>query len=284
MKRINIASKGKVIESSEQYKIVILGAGNVSLHISRHLYLAGHQVSCVWSRSIERARQVAAASGSVAVIHPGEVPDDADFYLMAVSDSSIAEVASKFSGGRGIWMHTAGAVPMDQLSGYFNNYGVLYPLQTLSWQRQVSLDDTPFLVEGSSPGVSMKIHDLASSITEKVVDMDSAGRLVLHLAAVFANNFSNHMLSIATQIIEERGASFSLLEPLIRETLLKILETGPANAQTGPAVRGDVETMSKHLELLKAYPEWEKLYTFMSRDIIRFYKSTIDPERGDDQL
>ncbi len=97
MKRINIASKKKVIESSDQYKIVILGAGNVSLHISRHLYLAGHQVDCIWSRNYDSALRVAAASGSKAVKSPDEVPDDADFYLLVVSDSAIEEVASIFS-------------------------------------------------------------------------------------------------------------------------------------------------------------------------------------------
>ncbi len=284
MRRINIASKTKVIESSGPYKIVILGAGNVALHISRHLYLAGQQVSCIWSRSIDKARQVAAASGSVAVLDADEVPGDADFYLVAVTDQAIAEVASLFSGRKGIWVHTAGAVGMDQLSGNFENYGVLYPLQTLSWHRQVSMDDTPFLVEGSSRAVLMKIHALASSITESVVDMDSADRFTVHLAAVFANNFSNHMVTIATRIIEENGGSFSMLEPLIRETFLKMRETGPAGAQTGPAVRGDEQTIRKHLELLKGNPDWQKLYTFISRDIVRSCKSINDPKRGDDQL
>lgn len=284
MRRINIASKTKVIESSEQYKIVILGAGNVSFHVSRHLYLAGHQVSCVWSRSIENARQVAAASGSVAVSNPEEVPNDADFYLMAVSDRAIAEVASRFSGRKGIWMHTAGAVSMDQLAGDFENFGVLYPLQTLSSERQLSLDDAPFLVEGSSPEVGAKIHKLASSISERVLVMNSSDRLTMHLAAVFANNFSNHMVGIAEQLVEEKGGDISLLEPLIRETFLKIAESGPSSAQTGPAVRGDRETMNKHLLLLKGHPEWEKMYTFISRDIERSGKSTIDPKIGDDQL
>jgi len=269
LRRINIASKTKIIESSGPYKIVILGAGNVALHVSRHLYLAGHQVSCIWSRSIDSARRVAAASGSVAVSDAEEVPGDADFYLIAVADKAIAEVAFRFSGRKGIWVHTAGAVGMDQLAGIFENYGVLYPLQTLSRQRQVSLDDTPFLVEGSSRAVLMKIHSLASSITERVVDMNSADRLTVHLAAVFANNFSNHMVTIATRIMEKNGGSFSMLEPLIRETFMKMRETNPADAQTGPAVRGDEETIRKHLELLKGNPDWQKLYTFISRDIER---------------
>ncbi|MCP4312023.1 MAG: DUF2520 domain-containing protein [Bacteroidetes bacterium] len=283
MKRTNTASKGLVIKSTEPYKLVIIGAGNVAFHISRHLYLAGHQIACVWSRTLESALRVAAVSGSVAVSSPDEVPVDADFYLLAVSDSAIADVAARFRRGHGIWIHTAGAVPMDVLGGD-GEYGVFYPLQTLSTQRQVSMDDTPLMVEGSSQGVLEEIRALASSISGRVVDIDSAGRLRVHLAAVFANNFSNHMATIAFRLLAEYEDDFSLLEPILRETFLKMTDTGPAGAQTGPALRGDMETMKKHLELLKGHPEWEKLYTFVSRDIEHSRKSTIDPRRGDDQL
>jgi predicted short-subunit dehydrogenase-like oxidoreductase (DUF2520 family) len=267
LRRINIATKKKVIESSEQYKIVLLGAGNVSLHISRHLYLAGHQVDCVWSRSQKSALRVAAASGSRAVSSPDEVPDDADFYLLVVSDSAIEEVASIFSGRKGIWMHAAGAVPLDVLKAYFGEYGVLYPLQTFSTQREVVLDEVPFLVEGSSPAVLEKIRSLAFSLSKKVVEMNSAERLKVHLAAVFANNFSNHMVTIATRFLKENGADFSLLEPILKETFAKMLEAGPEEAQSGPALRGDKETMRKHLDLLGEFPEWEEIYTSVSRDI-----------------
>jgi predicted short-subunit dehydrogenase-like oxidoreductase (DUF2520 family) len=267
LRRINIASKKKVIESSEQYKIVILGAGNVSLHISRHLYLAGHQVDCIWSRNQNSALRVAAASGSKAVSSPDEVPDDADFYLLVVSDSAIEELASVFSGRKGIWMHAAGAVPLDVLKTYFGEYGVLYPLQTFSAHREVALDEVPFLVEGSSPAVMKKIHSLAFSLSEKVVEMNSAERLKVHLAAVFANNFSNHMVTIATRFLKENGGDFSLLEPILKETFRKMLEAGPEEAQTGPALRGDMETMRKHLDLLGKFPEWELIYNSVSRDI-----------------
>lgn len=284
MKRISIVSKSKVIESSEQYNIVILGAGNVSYHISRHLYLAGHRISCIWSRDIEKAKRVAATSGSVAISDPAELPADADFYILAVSDRAIEEVAELFSGGSGIWLHTAGAVPMDSLAGDFEAYGVLYPLQTLSLERELSLADTPFLVEGSSPELSQKVRLLTASISNRVVEMDSSGRLKMHLAAVFANNFSNHMIAVAKQIVEEKGDDFSLLEPLIRETFVKIAEAGPERSRTGPALRGDEETMKKHLLLLKEYPEWEKMYTFVSRDIERSVKATRDSKRTNDEL
>lgn len=198
---------------------------------------------------------------------PAEVPDDADFYLMAVSDGAIAELASKFSGSKGIWMHTAGAVPLEVLEAHFGECGVLYPLQTFSAQRELTMDEVPFLVEGSSPGVEEKILRLAVSISAKVVEMNSEERLRMHLVAVFANNFSNHMVSIATRLLEENGGDFSLLEPILKETFLKMYETGPEKAQTGPALRGDEETMKKHLNLLKGHADWASLYALISQDI-----------------
>jgi len=264
--------------------MVIIGAGNVATHISRHLHFSGHQISCIWSRSQEHADKLASGVGSVGTADPGKVPAGADFYVLAVPDGTIPEVTARFSGSEGIRMHTAGAVSMDILEKDFNQYGVLYPLQTLTAERSLSLKDTPFLIEGSAPQVTRAILSLASSISGTVIEMESDRRLVIHLAAVFANNFSNHMVTIAGQIMKDHESDLSLLAPILRETAEKIAEMGPADAQTGPALRNDQVTMQKHLELLKGYPEWEKLYTFISRDIERSRKSNIDPETGNDQF
>ena len=156
---------------------------------------------------------------------------------------------------------------MDMLGDHHSEYGVLYPLQTLSRDRPVSLQNTPFLVEGSDPFVLERIIDLAGSVSGKVRQMNSDNRLLVHLAAVFANNYSNHMVHIAQRILDEQQIEQELLVPILKETFDKIIEMGAGNAQTGPARRGDLETMKKHLELLKTHPEWEKLYTFISRDI-----------------
>ena len=172
----------------------------------------------------------------------------------------------------GIRLHTAGALSMDVFQGITDDYGVLYPLQSLSREREIRLGKTPFLIEGSSPGVLEKIGELANSISDKVEESNSQERLKVHLAAVFANNFSNHMVHVAMQILEESGLDPALLESLLEETFLKLRELHPGAAQTGPAIRGDNETMNKHIELLKDHPEWEKLYTFISREIERSRK------------
>jgi len=158
---------------------------------------------------------------------------------------------------------------MHLLSAPFRQYGVLYPLQTLSRSRLLEPSKVPCLVEGSSPEVTSLIHRLASTVYDRIEEVDSDKRLLIHIAAVFANNFSNHMVHIARILLEERELDPELLDPLLEETFEKIKSLGTVKGRTGPAVRGDEETMAKHIELLKGHPEWEKLYTFISRDIQR---------------
>ena len=247
----------------------MIGAGNVAAHISRHLHFAGHSITCVHSRTHESSARLAEEVGSVGTAVPEEVPPTADFFIICVPDRVILSVVRKFQDRKGIWLHTAGACSMEVFEDFQPQFGVLYPLQTMSKQRVVSLEDTPLLVEGSSPEIAEAIKMLASTISRNVYEMNSASRQVIHMAAVFANNFSNHMVHLAQQILEEEKIDAKLLDPLLKETYGKLGEMGAAAAQTGPALRDDQETMQKHLELLKKHPEWEKLYTFISRDIGR---------------
>jgi predicted short-subunit dehydrogenase-like oxidoreductase (DUF2520 family) len=258
-----------VIESSDSYNIVIIGAGNVATHISRHFFTQGHRVQCVYSREPESAEKLADELGTLGTSDPDLVPVEADFFFLCVPDSAVMDVVRRFRDRKGIWIHTAGALSMELFHGIVEDFGVLYPLQSLSKERKIRIGHIPFLVEGSSPLVLELIKNLACSISEKVVEADFRTRLLVHLAAVFANNFSNHMVYVAQQILEEAELDPSLLEPLLEETFQKLKELEAYAAQTGPAVRGDRESMNKHVELLKAHPEWEKLYTFISRDIER---------------
>ena len=238
-------------------------------HISRHFHGAGHRILCIYSRTGRTVQQLAAGLGVPGTSSPGEVPPEADFYILCVPDRSILEVAEQFRNTNGIWLHTSGAQPIHLLAASFRQYGVLYPLQTLSSGRLLDPSKVPCLVEGSSPEVSSLIHRLASSVYDRIVEADSDRRLLIHIAAVFANNFSNHMVHIARKLLEDRELDPALLDPLLEETFEKIKSLGTEQGRTGPAVRGDEDTMAKHIELLKDHPEWEKLYTFISRDIQR---------------
>jgi predicted short-subunit dehydrogenase-like oxidoreductase (DUF2520 family) len=252
--------------------MVIFGAGNVATHLSRHFFSRGCTIEAIYSRTPDRAEELAAGVGAAATSRLEEIPSLSDIYLVCLPDSGVAAISEKLPDRRGIWVHTAGALPITIFQPVHNDCGVLYPLQSLSRERQISLEDVPVLVEGSSPEVTRVLKDLASNISEKVYEADSASRLLFHLAAVFANNFSNHMVHIAGQILSREGEDSRLLVPLLRETFFKLEEMDPYAAQTGPAARGDVATVEKHLELLGKYPEWKKLYTFISRDIGRSRK------------
>ncbi|MEA3460450.1 MAG: DUF2520 domain-containing protein, partial [Bacteroidota bacterium] len=232
----------------------MIGAGNVSTHISRHFHSAGHRIACIYSRTREPAERLAAELDAVATSDPGEVPGKADFYIFCVPDQAVPDVAAKFRGRKGTWLHTAGALSMDVFQGITDDFGVLYPIQSLSRDRTIRMGHIPFLVEASSLAVLERIRDLAFSISEKVEAYDSLTRLKIHLAAVFANNFSNHMVQVAQQILEEAHIDPGLLGPLLEETFLKLKELDAKSAQTGPAVRGDRESMNKHRELLKDHP------------------------------
>ena len=245
----------------------MLGAGNVSTHISRHLHSKGHRISCIYSRTQELASLLADEFGGFATSDVNEVPNHADFYIVCVPDQSVVSVLGQFKDWNGIWLHTAGALPMDLFKGYMARYGVLYPLQTLNKNQEASLAITPILVEGSSKEVEESIVKLAGDITTEVLEIDSEKRLIIHLAAVFANNFTNHMVHIGQRILRENSLNVKLLDPIIEETFRKIGRVGADAAQTGPALRKDHITIQKHLELLKDHPEWEKIYTFISRDI-----------------
>ncbi|MCK5066314.1 MAG: DUF2520 domain-containing protein [Bacteroidales bacterium] len=268
MKRTNIASKNQII-GSETSHIVIIGAGNVATHIARHLHLSGHKIDCVYSRTAEPAEMLALELGIRATTDPREVPQQAGFYLVCVPDGAVSEVAGHFRHCEGIWLHTAGGLSMEVFKGIFPRYGVFYPLQTLSKTSPVSPSQVPCLVEGSSDEVTASVTELAASVYDKVELANSATRLVIHMAAVFANNFSNHMVHVAQQLLKDQNLDHDLLDPLLEETFQKIIRVGAKEAQTGPAVRDDQETMLRHIELLKNHPEWEKLYTFISRDIGR---------------
>ena len=250
----------------------MIGAGNVSTHISRHFLSAGHRISCIYSRKEESAQSLAGELGVPGTSNPDKVPTEADFYIFCVPDHAVAELAEQFRGRKGIWLHTAGALSMEVFQGITNEYGVLYPLQSMSRDRNIRKGHIPFLLEASSKEVLEKTTDLVYSISEVVEEVDSLTRLRAHLAAVFANNFTNHLVHVAQQIMEEANLDPGLLDLLIEETSYKLREMEPSSAQTGPAVRGDEETMNKHRELLKDHPEWEKLYTFISRDIMRSRK------------
>ncbi len=252
--------------------IVIIGSGNVAHCFSRLLKMNGHQIMQVVSKTPEHARQLAEKlntdyTGDLADIHY-----EADVYLLAVSDDAIREVADTLRLNKKLIAHTAGAVSMDVLQKVSSNVGVLYPLQTL---RKEDLDRKriPLLVEGNTPSATNRLKALGAAISENIIPMDSRQRLKMHLAAIFCNNFSNHLATLCKSYCAKEGLEFNLLLPLLEETFSQMSKPLEDVQQTGPAKRGDKLTLQKHESLLKDYPEIKSLYQMLSENIQNYYKS-----------
>jgi predicted short-subunit dehydrogenase-like oxidoreductase (DUF2520 family) len=245
--------------------ISFIGSGHVATHLAKAFFACGYTVIDICSRTPEHAQQLAAqvnaqAAHNIAALRP------ADVYLLAVDDQSIPQVVQQLQAARSLVLHTAGSVGMQVLQK-FPNHGVLYPLQTLSREREVDLRAVPFFIEANIQKNYNIVHHLAESLSNSVQEIDSESRARLHLAAVFANNFVNSLLGVSRDIA---GDKFAHLQPLVYETVKKAFAANhPADVQTGPARRGDENSIKKQLESLSLHPEWQTLYRLLTENIIK---------------
>jgi predicted short-subunit dehydrogenase-like oxidoreductase (DUF2520 family) len=219
----------------------------------------------VYDRKPEKAKAFAAELSATPLSDFRNIIENADLYLVCVSDAAIAEVGAQLHYARGIVAHTSGSVRMDALAGN-DNIGVFYPLQTFTTGVPVDLNEVPFLCEGNSSQAESALMALALELGTKVYAISSDQREKLHVAAVFANNFTNHLLAKAHQICEENHIPFSVLHPLILETARKATEGNPKDQQTGPAKRGDTVTIEKHLDQLTD-SKLQALYKLLTQSI-----------------
>lgn len=250
---------------SQPLHITLIGAGNVAWHLGAAL--ARHNIiDTVFSRHLHHAQQLAAITGGQAIDQPGQMPTGSDIYIMAVCDDAVAPLCEALPPLNGLVAHTSGSVPISSLQR-FNRHGVFYPFQTFSKQKEVCMEEVPMLLEANTPSDLGLLGQLASSISNRVMEASSQQRLQLHIAAVFACNFTNHLYGIASDILGKASLPFDLLHPLLHETTQKACTMDPYLAQTGPAVRGDAQVVNKHLMLLRDHPQWQQLYRMMSLEI-----------------
>ncbi|MDR3142552.1 MAG: DUF2520 domain-containing protein [Tannerellaceae bacterium] len=255
-------------------KIVFIGAGNLATCVSLEMQRAGMTIAQIYSRSRESAEALAKKLNCQWTIHIGEVIPDADLYIFSLKDTALPEVIAQMKPNDGMWVHTAGSVPMQVFEGKAKRYGVFYPLQTFSKKRRMKLDQTPIFFEVNNPDDMKMLKKIAIALSGNAQELDSEKRKYLHLAAVFACNFTNHMYLLASQILEEQGVSTDLLLPLITETALKLSEMSPEEAQTGPAVRFDKEIMDKQMAMLSDLGV-QTIYRLISQNI---YKESLQHE------
>lgn len=255
-------------------KVVIIGSGNVAEALVRALSREGNPPAQVFARSRARAAKVAAICGCPYTDDPHELAR-ADVYIIAVADKAIKHVASTLSFGDGVAAHTAGSVGLDVFPARVRNRAVLYPLQTFTKGREINLREVPVLIEGNNPHALESVREVAHDLSDRVLAVDSEKRRLIHVAAVFANNFTNYMYTVGEELVREAGQDFSILKPLILETTDKALDArSPRDVQTGPAVRNDFETRSRHTELLAQKPYLQNIYINISKNIWETSKKT----------
>lgn len=259
--------------SVQDTPIVFIGAGNLATNLAKALYRNGFRIVQIYSRTEEAAHALAQVVEAEYTAELSEVSADARLYIVSLKDDAFVELLPRIVAGKGdaLLVHTAGSILMDVWEGMTPRYGVFYPMQTFSKQREVDFRKVPFFVESNSADDKELLKGIAAVLSENVYEATSEQRRSLHLAAVFACNFSNHMYALAAELLKKHGLPFEAMLPLIDETARKVHELAPVQAQTGPAVRYDENIISKHREMLADEPEMQELYRLISENIHRLH-------------
>ena len=257
-------------------RISFIGAGRVAHHLAAVLS-QNHQIVQIYSRTLEHAQALASQVAAKATANMAELEPDVDLVIIAVSDQAIAEVIQQLYAQFTdvLIVHTSGSTDIQVLAEVHARAGVFYPLQTFSLAREVDWQATPLFVEAVQPQDQAQLIQLANSLSSHVYAYTSAQRLSLHLAAVFACNFSNYCYDMAKQIVDAKQVDFSLLYPLILETAHKAVQHEPKQMQTGPAMRGDQNILNMHQQMLEdaKREDLKKVYNLMSQQILQSHQA-----------
>ena len=253
-------------------KVSIIGTGNVAWHLNLAFYNAGVELYQLYGRNkirLGELTQISNAQGITDFINLEKV----DILIIAVSDDSISEIVSHIPAHirkECIIAHTSGTKSISELTGC-NNPGIFYPLQTFSRGVKTTLEEVPICLNGEK-SVVQNLRKLAALISKDIRTLTDPERKQTHLSAVMINNFTNHLIYLAKERLENQGITGGILDPLLKETVRKQALLSPYDAQTGPARRGDHETMEAHLRLLADEPKLAEIYQMISTSIMNLYK------------
>ena len=244
-------------------KVTIIGSGNVAQHLIK-AFSNSKEVE-LQQVLVRNSESVTALIDSAKVITKYNDLLDTDLYIIAVSDSAIAEVSSLLPFSDKLVAHTSGTMPIDALSAK-NRRAVFYPLQTFSKTKSVDFKKVPICLEAENETDLERIRQIGISVSDDVNFINSQQRKSLHVAAVFVSNFANHLYFIGKEICKENNIPFDILKPLIRETAEKIYHLDPKKAQTGPAIRGDQNTIDAHLKFIQN-EDYRNIYSLLTESI-----------------
>ena len=254
-------------------KITLIGSGNTATTLGGSLQGAGHEIVQVWSRSAENAAKLSLMLGCSHTADLNQLNNESDFYLITVKDDAIETVASKLSLADKIVAHTSGVRSKELLKTVTDNYGIFYPNVSMTKGVSVDLSTVLIMIEGCNDTTVRKLKQLADTISSNAKVVEERQRQSLHVAAVFANNFSNHLFAISENILVENGLSFDNIRPMISLHLTSLMRQSPSMLQTGPGVRKDHTAIEKHLELISSNKELKQIYLMMTRSIQEWDKN-----------
>ncbi len=247
-------------------ELVLIGSGNIATVLGKVFFERGITIKQVYSRNLKHAQALAIQIGANPIDQLSAISPKADAYIIAVSDPAIATITASLALGDQLVVHTAGSVSQDILSQSSSNYGVFWPMKMIR-KGQEGMGNVQIVIDGSSNSNKSFLSNLARLIGAQVAFADNEQRQKLHLMAVVASNFTNHLYHLASDYCKKNHLDFSLLYSIISQTAEGIQGNNPATTQAGPAYRGDYETMQKHILLLKDEPVLLDFYRDFSRSI-----------------
>lgn len=248
-----------------KWRVVLIGSGNVATSLALALNGKCHLVQ-VYSRSMSSAEALASRVGAQATNDLSQIVTDADIYVISVVDDAITRVLEACPARGGLWVHTSGSTSIDVFKSKRTRYGVLYPMQSFSKSCPARMHDVHIFIEGCDSCATQEVKELAMLLTNNVHEITSTERERLHVAAVFACNFANHMFTLSSEVLDEAGIPFDAMLPLIKTTIAKLDNLTPTQSQTGPAARGDVNVIERHLQSLSG--DKHDIYRLLSQSIL----------------
>jgi len=251
-------------------KILLVGSGNLATHLALNINKKEYLINQVYSPNKTNAKDLSNKIKSEWTSDPKEIKK-ADITIIAIKDDEIKNIIKILP--KNPTVHTSGSTNINVFKGYFSDYGVLYPLQSFKKDIKINMKNVPFLIEANNKQFEKELFQLASSLSKITEKTNSYKRKKIHVAAIFACNFSNHMLVIAKQLLEKENIDYKFLLPLIKESFSRIDSTDPLITQTGPAVRKDIKIIEEHLESIDQ-DEFKELYKLISNNIIKTHDNS----------
>ncbi len=249
--------------------ISFIGAGNVASHLARELHKKKLRIVQVWSGHLINSTSLAKEVDAEVCTDLSNLNLGVDLLIISVKDDALKEVIGQLPSNLVSVVHTSGSLEMKMLQNIAHNIGVFYPVQSFKKNELVDWKNVPICIEAGNDIFTEQLFALGKELSGQVEYLNSSQRVQLHVAAIFANNFSNYLFSIAYELLTKQKLPFSLLVPLIRQTAARLDQHDPFDLQTGPAKRQDLELIKKHVDLLASNKSAQEVYEFLSKEIIK---------------